>query len=180
MIKFTEIKGFKSLLFAGVLLGVVSPSLYAQEATTPEQTAIEKLGFLVGEWEGPGISYGRDGTENHYHDKESVWFDVQNSLLIIQARGFRDGKQTYGIHTVINYDVEAGHYWYNPYTAKGVSRPFKCMLEAQEFKCLVEDGLYRLTFRRTADGSWNEFGERKTEAGWQKNFETILKTASSK
>ncbi|UTW57247.1 hypothetical protein KFE96_10260 [Kordiimonas sp. SCSIO 12603] len=155
-------------------------AIEAQDTKTPEQTAIEKLEFLVGEWEGPGISYRQDGRESQYHDKESVWFDVQNSLLIIQARGFRDGRQTYGLHTVINYDAEAGHYWYNPYTSKGVSRPFKCVLEAKEFKCRVEDGSYRLTFRRTEDGSWNEFGERKTEAGWQKNFETILKAAPSK
>jgi hypothetical protein len=159
------------------LIWAFTTNAVAQEASSTksiERLAIEKLEFLVGNWAGEGVSYANNGSESEYYDTEDVWFDLQNSLLIIQARGFRDNKQFYGLHTVIYFDKEKQKYVYNPYSSSGLSRSFYCDLKAKKLLCYLEDQSYRLTFQRTADGKWNEFGERLTDGAWQKNFETIL------
>ncbi len=145
----------------------------AEEKESVQQAKIRALSFLVGNWAGEGKSYDDSGKTSSYFDTEHVWFDVEDSLLIIQANGYRNEKLFYGIHTVIYYDESAEHYWYNPYTAGG-ARAFSCNLIDKEFLCYTEDKTFRLTFRRTDSGQWNEFGERLVDGLWKKTFETIL------
>jgi hypothetical protein len=48
----------------------------------------------------------------------------------------------------------------------------------QVFRCLTADEKFRLTFKRTEAGEWNEYGERLQENGdWRKTFETVLESA---
>ena len=140
------------------------------------QTAISKLDFLTGNWAGPGISYGVDGTEKRYHDTEFVRFDLDKHLLLINARGEdASGETTYSLHTVIHYNAETQKYIYTPYSGTRQPRSFDCTLnDRAQFICLIPDQSYRLTFQRLPDGRWNEFGERLKDGEWVKNFETIL------
>ncbi len=147
-----------------------------------QQTQISKLDFLLGNWAGGGISYANDGTQTPYFDTEYVRFDLDQNLLLINAKGERGGATTYQLHTVIYYDVDAKHYWYTPFSAQG-SRRFACTLKTQQsgrpqFICFNEAKDYRLTFQRMQDGKWNEFGERLKDGEWRKNFETILSPAT--
>lgn len=147
------------------------------ETGTAEQLAISKLEFLVGHWEGPGTVFKSNGTQTNYIDYEHVRFDLDNSLLLINATG-RDesGDTTYSLHTVIFYDAEAQQYIYTPFTREGAPSPFKCKIdETPKLVCYSEDKSYRLTFQRLENGQWNEYGELLKEEGvWEKNFETIL------
>ena len=163
LLRWTYILGFMIFSF----------TLQAEEKESVQQSRIRALSFLVGSWAGEGKSYDDNGNTSSYFDTENVWFDVDDSLLIIQANGFRDEKPFYGIHTVVYYDESAEHYWYNPYTAKG-ARAFSCNLVDKVFLCYTEDKTFRLTFRRTDSGQWNEFGERFVDGLWKKTFETIL------
>lgn len=165
------------ILLASLFAGVFSVA-WAEEEKSQQQIEIEKLSFLVGHWAGRGQTFAKDGTKSTYHDDEQVWFDVQNSLLIIQANGSKNGNHYYGIHTVIYYDVEAEHYWYNPFTARG-SRPYRCNLEQQLFRCYSLDQKNRLSFLRLPGGEWNEYGETLEDGIWRKTFETILTATES-
>ena len=69
-------------------LGVSSGLANGQESE--EKNAISALGFLVGNWEGPGISYAADGNQTRYDDTEFVRFDLDQKLLLINAAGRRD------------------------------------------------------------------------------------------
>ena len=156
------------------LLGLaISYQSLAADTESVQQKAMKKLSFLVGSWAGEGKSFDDEGNVSTYYDTEDVWYDVQESVLVIQARGFRDDEQFYGIHTIIYFDEKAGHYWYNPYTANG-SRPFSCDLKEKAFLCFTGDKTFRLTFQRTESGQWNEFGERLKDGTWHKTFETLL------
>ena len=155
------------------MLCLLAVNAQAQSNLSVQQTEMAKLDFLVGHWAGEGKSYDGDGESSTYYDTEDVWFDVQGGVLVIQARGFKEGEQFYGIHTLIYYDEEAKHYWYNPYTDKGARR-FACELKDKQFVCFTEDKSFRLTFRRTSTGQWNEFGERLVNGQWIKTFETRL------
>lgn len=154
-----------------------SPSILAQEETPKDaRVAISALEFLVGNWAGPGTSYRTDGTQTHYHDTEYVRFDLDQKVLLINAAGQDDdGGTIYALHTIIYYDVDAGHYIYTPYSGRA-PRSFHCQLEdSPKLLCLNGAEDYRLTFQRLPDGQWNEFGERLGDDGtWSKSFETIL------
>lgn len=167
-------------IFGAIFLSACSETDQKQFASaaamTDTQNAISKLGFLVGNWAGPGTSYLADGTQTQYHDTEFVRFDLDKNLLLINARGEApDGTTTYSLHTVIHYDAQSQKYVYTPYSGKSQPRSFDCALnEMVQFICLIPDQSYRLTFQRLADGRWNEFGERLKDGEWVKNFETIL------
>ena len=157
---------------AMALLSVVSCAQATSESEA--KTAIERLDFLAGNWGGEGLSFAEDGTQTRYYDTEHVRFDLDNHLLLINAKGERDGQLTYQLHTVIYYDVEAQHYLYTPYSGRRAARSFNCDLNKQKLICLTEAKAFRLTFQRLADGRWNEFGERLIDDKWRKTFETKL------
>ncbi len=166
----------KRITWLYMLSFLALPSLANAIEETVQQAKIRELGFLVGSWSGEGKSFDETGDHSSYFDTEDVWFDVQESVLVIQAKGYRNNEQFYGIHTVIYYDEEAQHYWYNPYTAKG-ARAFSCDLDSKVFVCFTPDKTFKLTFRRTESGQWNEFGERLIDREWKKTFETLLDKA---
>lgn len=157
-----------SLFFAG--------STFAKDDTV---NPVAKLAFLLGSWEGPGISYLENGETQEYFDTEYLRFDLDKRLLLIDAKGVKDGEPYYQLHTVIYFDHKAGHYVYTPYNG-AKPNAFTCNLANQQFICLNAKEDYRLTFQRLEDGRWNEFGEKRKGKGWAKRFETILVPANIK
>lgn len=168
-----------SPLLAAVIALVPDLSTAAMAEKSEQQIAIEKLAFLTGDWAGPGVSYRPDGSTTAYHDTEAVWFDVQNSVLIIQANGYDGDTPTYSLHTIIDYRADEGHYRYTTYGLGGGRSELTCDLIDAVFTCQNDAGTYRLFFQRTADGKWNEYGERLTDGVWRKNFETLLEPAAA-
>ena len=160
---------------ATALAVCASTALAEDEKPTEPRDAISKLAFLVGNWEGAGISYAADGAQTAYFDTEYVRFDLDQAVLLINAKGQRaDGSTSYQLHTVIYYDVAAAHYVYTPYAGR-TPRSFQCELEeGPKLLCLNKEKNYRLSFQRLPDGKWNEFGERLSEGTWSKSFETRL------
>lgn len=152
-----------------------APNAFSQtEADSAAPHTIKDLEFLVGDWVGPGVSYNDKGEVSEYYDTEFVRFDLDENLLLINARGEQDGRTTYQLHTVIYFDQERGQYVYTPYRGERAPRPFFCDLEAQKLICLTEAKTYRLVFQRLDDGRWNEYGEGLTDGIWVKRFETKL------
>lgn len=177
--KETILLWFLSLVFICACSSKEAPRASTVQTHKHQDNPVAKLDFLVGNWAGPGVSFASDGSESHYHDTEYVRFDLDHSLLLINARGeTQAGVISYQLHTVINYDKAAGHYWYTPYSDKDrKASSFSCDLIKQQFLCLSQDKSYRLTFQRLEDGKWNEFGERLSDGKWRKTFETILSPA---
>ncbi len=140
---------------------------------------IAKLAFLLGSWEGPGITYLENGTTQEYVDTEYLRFDLDKRLLLIDAKGRKDGEPYYQLHTVVYFDDKAGHYVYTPFSGSAPSS-FTCDLSNQQFICLNTKQDYRLTFQRLDDGRWNEFGEKRKGQEWVKRFETVLRPAVTK
>lgn len=172
----------KNIMQALAVLGLfASGPAYAQDDQQSEaQRAMSALAFLVGNWEGPGISYDLDGSQTSYHDEEIVRFDLDRNLLLINAKGqSKIGETLYSLHTIIYYDDAEGDYVYTPFSGSP-PRSFRCSLEApplgiKHLLCLNGARDYRLVFQRLTDGRWNEFGEALGEDGiWTKSFETVL------
>lgn len=152
---------------------IMTTAMADEVEQTQEQKAISALEFLTGNWSGPGQSIDNEGNVSEYHDTEFVRFDLDRNILLINARGERDGQTVYQLHTVIYFDSKKQHYFYTPY--RGVEpRSFACNLVDRQFICFNDDRDFRLTFQRLEDGRWNEFGERLVEGAWVKTFETKL------
>jgi len=151
---------------------------FSHKALSQGIDQIAELEFLVGNWEGPGTTYLEDGSTKEYFDTEFVRFDLDKRLLLINAKGTLDGAPYYQLHTIIYFDAEAGHYIYTPYSG-GKPSSFTCNLTNKRFICLNSTKDYRLTFQRTQEGLWNEFGERLEGDEWLKRFETILEPSSN-
>lgn len=168
------------LMSCGLSLAMPVTSCAQASLDSDVETEISKLDFLVGYWGGEGVSYEADGTARPYYDTEHVRFDLDGNLLLINAKGERDGQTTYQLHTTIYYDAEAGHYVYTPYSGQRAPRPFHCELTVKkQFTCLTAAKTFRLNFQRLDDGRWNEYGERLGEDGvWRKTFETKLRAVS--
>ena len=115
--KETILLWFLSLVFICACSPKEAPRASTVQTHKHQDSPIAQLDFLVGNWAGPGVSFASDGSESHYHDTEYVRFDLDHSLLLINARGeTQAGVTSYQLHTVINYDKDAGHYWYTPYS----------------------------------------------------------------
>ena len=140
-----------------------------------EQKAMAKLSFLIGDWKGTGTGYPKENNEP-YNVLSKVSYDLNGELLVLRHRSKRDGKTLLALHTIMYYNKENGFYYYNAYRRSG-ARPFKCQLNDGKFVCEI-NGDYRLTFQRTENGEFNEFGERLVDGKWIKNFEDILQPTS--
>ena len=140
-------------------------------AQSEEQKAMAKLSFMIGDWKGSGS--GLPKTNNMPYDVlTKVRYDLDGSLLVLKHRSTRKAVPVLSLHTLIYYNKKDQHYYYNAYRETG-SRPFKCSIENQQLHCEI-NGNYRLTFQRTSDGAFNEFGERLVNGKWVKNFEDLL------
>jgi len=151
---------------------VSSPAVFAQ---SEEQKAMKKLSFLIGDWKGSGTSYPKE--ENKPYDVIStVRYDLDGELLVLRHRSKRENKTVLALHTLIYFNKEDEFYYYNAFRKSG-ARPFKCKLNDGKFICEI-NGNYRLTFQRTDNGMFNEFGQRLTDGKWVKSFEDILQPSS--
>ncbi|WP_299678623.1 hypothetical protein [uncultured Dokdonia sp.] len=140
-------------------------------AQTEEQKAMAKLSFMIGDWKGTGSSYPKD--QNKPYDVLSkVRYDLDGELLVLRHRGTRDGKPILSLHTIIYYNVEEKQYYYNAFRKQG-TRPFTGKIVDGKLICTIGNE-YRLIFRRTPEGLFNEYGEKLIDGVWTKNFEDLL------
>ncbi len=140
-------------------------------AQNTEQKAMAKLSFLIGDWKGTGSGYPKNESKP-YDVLSKVRYDLNGELLVLKHRSFRGDTPVLSLHTIMYYNKDDMHYYYNSYTKSG-TRPFKCQLLEQQFICKRGED-YRLTFQKTKNGEFNEYGERLVGGKWIKNFEDIL------
>lgn len=144
-------------------------------AQTEEQKAMAKLSFMIGDWKGTGSSYPKQ--ENKPYDVLSkVRYDLDGELLVLKHRSTREGKAVLSLHTIMYYNVKEGQYYYYAFRQKGV-RPFTGNIVDGKLICSIGDD-YRLTFQRTPEGFFNEYGEKRIDGVWTKNFEDLLQPTS--
>ncbi|NAS29509.1 hypothetical protein GTQ40_00855 [Flavobacteriaceae bacterium R38] len=136
-----------------------------------EQKEMAKLSFLIGDWKGTGNSIPKNKAGD-YTALTKVRYDLDGELLVLKLRSFRGDTPVLSLHTIMYYNKEDGHYHYRAYTKNG-ARPFKGTLVNNNKLVLKLGENYRLTFQRTPEGAFNEFGEKLVDGKWIKNFEDL-------
>ena len=136
-----------------------------------EQKMMAKLSFMIGDWKGSGNSIPKNNKED-YTVLSKVRYDLNGELLVLKHRSFRGETPVLSLHTIIYYNKEDKSYHYRAFTKKG-ARPFKGTFKDNKLVLKLGND-YRLTFQRTKNGEFNEYGEKLAEGQWVKNFEDLL------
>lgn len=161
----------QKLLFSILLLLAITTFAKAQET---ERKAMAKLSFMVGEWKGKGEDLSKKDAPV-LDIKSEVKYDLGGTLLIIRVLEKQGKEVKLRLHTVINYNVKEGKYYYSPFSPRGLKRSFVGQaINSQKIIFALPDNSYRLVFQKDEAGAFVEYGERNTNGKWTMTFRNTL------
>lgn len=153
---------------------------FTQAPVSPDRpailAAIQKLDFIVGEWEGEGWHL-INGKRETSRVKEVVKVMAGGTVLAIQGQGKRsDGEVVHDAFAVLNYDPKSKEYRFRSFLGTGNTGEFIAHVKD---KTLIwemnNERQIRYTITLDAQGRWFEFGEvNMGERGWMKFMEMTL------
>ncbi|WP_394748445.1 hypothetical protein [Spongiimicrobium salis] len=146
-----------------LVLLLFGTGLWAQEN---EKEALAKLSFMMGNWKGTSTVYSKDTTKS-VEVTEKVQYILEGNLMVLDVK-----SPLIQLHTVISYNMEEGVYYYSPFSNRG-GASYKGRYEEGKFKVTFSEKR-RLTFERTPEGAFHEYGEKLTNGVWEKYFEDVL------
>lgn len=174
-------------LFSALTLSLFAGSNAAVLAQPPaadveaQRAEMEKLSFLVGEWEGESWWEMVPGQRAKNLGTETVESRLGGLLLVVEGKHTdpENGKVVHHAVGLLSWDEKAGRYRFQTHLADGRSA---------EASGRFEDGAFvwgppappgieiRYTIRETDDGRWHEVGEMSQDGGesWRKIFEMTL------
>ena len=151
-------------------------------ADTPEkgahQNAMQKLGFLVGEWEGGGSMAMGPGPRSTFVQTERIQFKHDGTLLLIEGNGKTSaGMTVHDALAVVSFDPATGAYKFRSFVAVGRFGEFKASVNGNSFVWTINAGSQTMRYTIIVEnGVWKEVGERSTDgATWTPFFEMTLK-----
>jgi len=151
--------------FYFLVLIFLASSVFAQNQ---KKDKMEQLSFLVGEWVGTSKIYENGIVTRQGSAYEKISYDLDKSILVIELN-----TEFLQLRTIINYDEKDQKYYYHRFSKKGVAR---YPAEFKDGKLIVwKDEKTRFFFGRTAEGDFQEYGEKMTNGKWTKIFEDTFK-----
>lgn len=171
---------FPALLCTMLLLPALAAPAAAQ--TVPPSEAMQKLDFMVGEWEGEGWMQMGPGEPSTFQIHERVQSKAGGHVLLIeghgteQRAGYDEPVTVHEALAVLSYDAEQARYLLRSFTAQG--RYVDADVEVGEGQVIwsfaVPQGRVRYTMTHAAD-RWKEIGEFSADGqAWQQFLEMNL------
>lgn len=151
-----------------VFLSFMSNDLLAQMT---ERQQLAKLSFLMGDWSGTSTVYNKDDTIQH-KVQESVKYILGGDAITIDV-----ASSAINLHTLITYSLKDECYYYEPFDRTGASK-HKGFLVDNKFRVSFNP-TNRLTFEKTLNGEFHEYGEALVDGKWIKYFEDVLLPAAT-
>jgi hypothetical protein len=129
---------------------------------------MEQLQFMIGDWVGISTTYQDGEIKQRLPAFQKIQYAVDQHIITIDLH-----SESLQLHTVIYYDEEEDTYFYHPFYKNGVG----------QFPATYEDGKLivarnettRFIFTKTAEGGFQEYGERLENGRWVKYFEDNFK-----
>ncbi|MBV6457680.1 MAG: hypothetical protein HONBIEJF_00797 [Fimbriimonadaceae bacterium] len=140
--------------------------LQEQGPSPAEKAAIEKVGFLVGKWQGKGWVMEPSGAKADYTGTETVQMKLSGKALLVEGE-FKDGegKVRHQTLAIITYDTKTSKYQFRTYL---FNQP-----EAVHDLILTEDGFtWELKPNNTTKVRFNMTGKAKQE--WIETGEVLI------
>lgn len=169
-----------------VLLLLATPAPALGQTAAPDsaarRTAMARLGFLAGSWEGSAWYQTAQGRRDSLWQTEDVRFKLRGQVLIIEGLGRRGipsapGDTVFNAVAVVDWLPERG-YAMRSHTLEGRSGTFPLQLSDSGFVWGLEvpGGQVRYTMQLTATGQWHERGEFSRDGErWFPTFEMRLR-----
>lgn len=161
-----------------VMLFAFHTGMQAQQVQADQeaQSAIGKLGFISGEWEGTGWIMGRDGQRHNFVQTEDVQFKLDSTVLLIEGLGKTGDVVTHNALAVISYNKEEGNYLFRSYLSSGLGGTFSGEIKGDTFIWYPGEDM-RYVIWINEEGQWQEKGEMNRIGNWFQFMEMKLDRA---
>jgi hypothetical protein len=172
-------------LIVASLLTVMTTA--AQHSPNESVEAMQKLGYLVGEWRGiASVTIGPGGPVEAAQHEVVAWA-AGGTVLTIAGRGtiVENGVErvVHDAYATVWWDGDADRYRMRAHLANGLAVDAEPLVGADTLVWGFrhpQAGQVRYTVTRTADGDWHEIGERSADGktNWMKIMDMRLTKAA--
>lgn len=161
----------------------------AQPDPAVQKEAMQKLEFLVGNWEGGGWSMMGPGNRSEFRGTERVEMMLDGSIMVVEGKHYSmetlagSEEPIHHAFGVFSYDTNTSEYRFKAYLETGMNGDYVAKIEENKivWGFDVPQGTIRYTIILNEQGEWFEVGHfnpKGTEM-WHQSFEmTMQKTAS--
>lgn len=167
------------LALAFLLLGALPTSAADSPDKAAHQTAMQKLSFLTGEWEGGGTMAMGPGPRLAFTQSERIQFKHDGTLLVIEGQGKapQTGAVVHDALAVVTFDPAAGKYKFRSFAAVGRFADTEATVEGNRMVWWLNAGPQKIRYTIDVDnGVWREIGERSPDGTtWVGFFEMTLR-----
>lgn len=161
-------------------------ALFAQPvsaADTPDKSAhlaaMQKLAFLVGDWEGSGSIAMGPGPRSAFAQSERIQFKHDGTLLLIEGQGKspETGAIVHDALAVVTFDPSTGKYKFRSFAAVGRFIDTEATVGGNTMVWGWNAGPQKIRYTTTVEHDvWRATGERSTDgATWIAFFEMTVK-----
>lgn len=143
----------------------------------PAFKEMQKLDFLVGQWEGSGWSGMPGGGREMFTQTEDIQWKLDQTIITIEGVGKQAGEKIHHAFAVISYNAADQNYSFQSYTFDGRGGNFRAELENDStfvWFIPVQGREIRYTLQILGDDTWHEVGETKNGEEWIQFFEMNL------
>jgi hypothetical protein len=143
------------------------------------QAAMQKLAFLVGEWEGSGSVAMGPGPRQTFAQTERIQFKHEGTLLLIEGQGksSANGQIAHDALAVVSFDPATGQYRFRSFAAVGRFADTTATVSGNTLVWGLNLGTMKTRFTiKVENGVWREIGERSSDdKTWTPFFEMTVK-----
>jgi hypothetical protein len=149
-----------------------------------QRSAMAKLDWMVGAWEGQGWTLLPTGERVTFRQTEAIESRLSGGLLVIEGRGFSRPSPNapeammFNAFAVVSYNYAAKAYAFRSYAMGHAATMEASVDENGVFVWSMKPPGRTIRYRiwRTPDGQWREVGEYSADAGktWSHFFEMTL------
>ncbi|TRO66731.1 hypothetical protein [Christiangramia sabulilitoris] len=165
----------KPVIFLFFFGFIALQNLQAQsfETDLETQSKIVDLYFIIGEWEGNGWRISPDGVKHSFEQTEKVQYKLDSTAILIEGKGYTDGKLIHNAMAIITSNKETGEYEFQSYLQNGMKGNFKAELKDDVFYWYPNQNV-RYIISIDEEGRWYEKGEFNRQGEWMQFFEMTL------
>ena len=96
------------LILVGILIATMT---LAQSSEKHVKEEMDKLNFMIGEWEGGGWMMNQDRTKSGFTQSEKIEMDLNGAVLVIHGQGWNtDGHSIHNALGIISYNAKEEKY----------------------------------------------------------------------
>jgi len=133
-----------------------------------KQEKMKNLSFMIGDWVGTSNVYADGKITKQVPAFQKISYDVNAHIVVIELH-----SELLQLHTIIYYDEKDEHYYYYPFSKRGVS---KSPATFKEGKLIVQPNKEtRYVFSKTSENGFRERGEKMIDGKWVTYFEDNFK-----